>query len=266
MAVPRLARRSTGSSFGGAGRCACLLVALAALAVPAAASAASPAEALLQRATQTTGTVAEAAAGRAGAALPNVRRTVDSTVQQVTAAEPVRSVVETARRQLEPLAGATVQAPRRVVEAATAGIGQSPLGGSATSPGEGGAGGLDPDGSIGRGSTRHGAPASAGNPAALPSGLAAALMPTIDLTAVQPESSASSSAARSGDDGGPGDGPLPGPTGTDIFGGPAGIALLGFAILTGLLLLAPRFRSRLLHMTPARHGLVACLTPIERPG
>ncbi len=264
MAVPRLATRGSGRRFGGIRGCACLLLAAGAVA-PAGAGAATPTDAVLQQTTEAIQPLAQQApptVDRVRDVAPAVRQTVGTTIRRAIAAEPVRSALEIARSRLGSAAGA-VEAPQRLVEAARSG--RPDLAGRGSSSQNVGRNG-NPKGGIDRASTGSGA---IGGPAtrasALPGTTVASLLPAPDAAARTPQPGGdASSAARSGDDG-PGQGPFPGPTGTYLFGGPAGLALLG-AILTALLLLAPRWRSRLLHMSSARRGLTAISTPIERPG
>ncbi len=90
---------------------------------------------------------------------------------------------------------------------------------------------------------------------------------TIATAAEQARSDASSTSA-SGDGGlDIGQPPFGFDGGGNALGGPAGIALLALlGLIAAMLTLIPRFSTRLLHMSPARWGLVAFLVPIERPG
>jgi hypothetical protein len=269
MAVPRLAVRGRGRRFGGIRGCACLFFFAVGAIAPAGAGAATPAEAGLRQAVnaagqdvaQRAGTRAPAVVDRARGAAP-VLGAVETTVRQVTSTEPVRSALDAARGPLAAVTGAAA-APRRVVAAAVSGAPAV----TALDPGSPRAGrDARPDGGIDRAATRGGRldpPTADASPLAGTTFAPLALVLDAAVRATRSDGGASST-ARSGGDGD--NGPLPGPTGTDVFGGPGGIALLVLAILTGLLLLAPRWRSRLLQMSPGHRRSVALLSPIERPG
>lgn len=207
---------------------------------------------------------------RAGDALPAVRQVVERstaqtrpTVEAVTGSEPIRSTVRSVTTSVSRVAP---QAQPAVTEA----VGQlAPRAPESSTPGRHAIGHSNAGGIDRHASRRSGGPQSGtGNAAnsATPSPQTA-LDTNASAAAEHARSNASSTSASS--DGGLdiGQPPFGFGGGGNALGGPAGIALLALlGLLAAMLTLIPRFSSRLLHMSPARWGLVAFLVPIERPG
>ncbi len=251
-------RSCAGSSFA-------LAMVVGVLALPASA-AAGTVEEIAERATEPVGQSVD----RAGASLPAVRQVVERSTAQirpsietVAGSEPIRSAVQS-------LATSVSRAAPQAGPAVATTVGQlAPGAPDSDSPSRYATGHPDAGGVDRNASRRSGrASDSAGNAtdSAAPSSQAA--LDTIAAAAEQARSDASSTSA-SGDDGGldVGQPPFGFDGGGNPLGGPAGIALMALlGLLAAMLTLIPRFSSRLLHMTPARWGLVAFLVPIERPG
>ena len=307
-----MARSQTASGRGrvgshiGRGRCrsqvarvACVLLAACGLAGTGTASAETPVETTLDRATQSVTATAAAIDAQPGAGAPGVGQAAATTVEQVTGAPAVRTVVKTVSEPLDGVAagvedqGAAVTgearravdgiASRAPVAAAESAVGCLPGCASSSTPNRAGAAprlgdgarldarGPRSDGAIGRRASQReggaqasgmlaiGGPLTAHSPLGVGSDVAAAIAPGSDA----PKAAAS---ADSGNDGEPGGNPLFGPPTTGGSAAAAGLTLLGFAVLVGLLGVALRRVSQPLHMSPSRRGLAAILTPIERPG
>lgn len=242
------------------------------LAVPTSA-AAGPVEDVTQRAAELTDPVGQTV-DRAGAAVPAVRETVERSVARVepavravTGAQPIRSTVQAVTASVEraaPQSGPTVAAVTERL---------SPSAPTAAAPSQPTAGGRDGGGIDRRASSRSGgvhngpsgpsAASGAASAPATPQTFIAAATASTEQTR-----SAASSTSAAGDDGGLdfGQPPFGIGGGDSLLGGPAGIALLALGLLAGLLMLVPRFSTRLLHMSPSRWGPVAFHVPIERPG
>jgi len=242
------------------------------LAAPTSA-AAGPVEEVTQRAAELTAPVGQTV-DQAGAVVPAVRETVERSVARVepavravTAARPIRSTVQAVTASVDraaPQSGTTVAAVTERL---------SPNAPTAAAPSQPTAGGRDAGGIDRRASSRSGRAQNGPSDPGAASG--ATLLPTpqtfLDAAAVasaeQARSAASSTSAAGGDGGLDTDLPPFGIGGGDsLLGGPAGVALLALGLLAALLMLVPRFSTRLLHMSPSRWGAVAFLVPIERPG
>jgi len=246
-----------------AGSSAALAIVVGVLALPASAVA-GPVEDIAQRVTEPVGQSVD----RAGAAVP-VRQVVERstarvrpTVEAVTGSEPIRSTVQsvtTSVSRAAPRAEPAVAAAVAQVEPG-APDSSSPIRHSVGHPN---AGAIDRHASRRSGGARGGTGDTANS--ATPSPQTA--LDTIASAAERARSDASSTSA-SGDGGlDSGQPPFGFDGGGNALGGPAGIALLALlGLLAALLTLVPRFSTRLLHMSPARWGLMAFLVPIERPG
>ncbi len=235
-----------------------------------AAAAAGPVEDVAQSTAQLTEPVGQAV-DRAGAAVPDVRQTVEQSVARVTpavravtGAEPIRSTVQAVTASVDRAAPGTGTAVATVagrLEQAS----PTAAGPSHPSIERRDVGAIDRQASR-RSGRAHDGPSEFGYatlPASTPQTFIAAATASTEQTR-----SATSSTSAVGDDGGLDLGqPAFGVGGGDsLLGGPAGIALLALGLLAGLLMLVPRFSTRLLHMSPSRWGPVAFHVPIERPG
>jgi hypothetical protein len=243
------------------------------LALPATA-AAGPVEDVTQRAAELTVPVGQTV-DRAGAVVPAVRETVEQSVARVepavravTGARPIRSTVQAVTASVDraaPQSGPTVAAVTERL---------SPSAPAAFAPSQPTAGRRDVGG-IDRGASSRSGRADNGR-AGPGAASGATLLPTsqtfLDAAATastEQARAAASSVSAAGDDGGLDSGQPPfeiGGGGDSLLGGPAGVALMALGLLAALLLLVPRFSTRLLHMSPSRWGPVAFLVPIERPG
>jgi hypothetical protein len=265
MAVPRVLQTVK------ARRLMALALLGAAVAGPGSASAATPLDGALQRTARAVAAPVQALSDQTRAGVAPVRETVRRTPAEAGAAavaltesEPVASVV-----------GAVRDAPPVGTIGDAVGALPSPAGpplsstGAAPPSSADGDRALRGDSRIGRtvdASGEGGASSTTATGAALLGGaLQLASRDPLDslrgAATADPRAAAASTSQSGGRDG---HGPLPGPGGD--FVGPAGIALVVFALLAGLLALIPRLTSKLLRMSPARRGLVAFMTPIERPG
>jgi hypothetical protein len=198
-----------------------------------------------------------------GGALAGVVSQTRTAVRDATSAEPVRTAVESLR---EPIAAAV--APVRDAAPALDPVRRATGAASPRSTTDGrsggGANGLASDGAVGPGAYRQTmlAPRLVG--ASAPRSLLDAFA-SVSPAVLPVRGDTSSTTAGSGE-GTSGD-PLFGMGGTDGgIAGPVGIALLLLAALIGLLSLAPRLRSRMLHMSPAFERPAALLRSPERPG
>lgn len=243
-----------------------LTIVVGALALPASA-AAGPIEAAAQRAGQLTQPV-DRAVDRTGDTAPAVRQTVEQaaarlapTVRAVTGARPIRSTVQAVTTSVDRAAPGTGPGLTAVVRQ----LGSHAQDGGRYAAGRPDAGGIDR-----RASRRSGPPQNRPlDPNAQTGGSPAPQVALDALASAEQLRSNASSTSASGDDGGfdIGQPPFGFDGGGNPLGGPAGIALLALlGLLAATLALIPRFSTRLLHMSPARWGLVAFLVPIERPG
>jgi len=257
-------RSRTGSSVA-------LAIVVGVLALPAAA-AAGPVEDVTQRAAQATEPVGQVV-DRTRQAVPSVRETAEQsaarlepTVKSVTGQQPIRSTVQAVTASVDRAAPQTGPALAEVTGRPESSV---PTASTPSQPtvGRREVGGIDRQASrqSGRAKNRPSEPDTASNVALLP--IPQAALETI--SSVEQARSDASSTFSSGDDGGfdTGQPPFGFDGGGNALGGPAGIALMALlGLLAAILALIPRFSTRLLHMSPARWGLVAFLVPIERPG
>lgn len=247
-----------------AGSSAALAIVVGLLALPASAVA-GPVEDIAQHVTEPVGQSVD----RADAAVPTVRQVVERstarvrpTVEAVTGREPIRSAVQSVTTSVDRAAPQAEPAVAGAVGQLEPGApnGSSP---SRHAVGHPDAGGIDRRASRRSGGAQDGTGGLANTGVPLPR----AALDTSASASEQARSDASSTSASS--DGGLdiGQPPFGFDGGGNALGGPAGIALMALlGLLAAMLTLIPRFSSRLLHMSPARWGLVAFLIPIERPG
>jgi hypothetical protein len=231
-----------------------------------ASAAAGPVEDVAQRAAPLTAPVGQAV-DRTDDAVPAVRQTVERStaqirpvVEAVTGPAPVRSTVRAVATSVGQAAPQTGPALATISERVESTVPGAPARGR-QAVGRPDASGID---RAGRRSGQASVGADPGEAGGAASPASSALLD--GLTAAERDRADASSTSASGDDGIDIGQPPFGVGGGNDLGGPAGIALLALGLLAAMLLLVPRFSSRLLHMSPARWGLVAFLVPIERPG
>lgn len=261
--------RPAGSRRFSAGSRIALAVAVGVLVLPGAA-AAGPVEDVAQSTAQVTEPVGQVV-DRTSAAVPDIRQTVEQSVARVTpavkavtGAEPIRSTVQAVTASVDRAAPGTGTAVATVAGRLEQG---SPTAASPIRPSteRRDVGAIDRQASR-RSGRAHGGPSEASGATSAPATPQTFIAATTAST--EQARSAASSASAAGDDGGLdfGQPPFGIGGGDSLLGGPAGIALLALGLLAGLLMLVPRFSTRLLHMSPARWGPVAFHVPIERPG
>lgn len=248
-------------------------MAVGVLALPATA-AAGPVEDVAQSTAQLTEPVGQVVE-RTGGAVPDVRQTVEQSVAQVaptvkavTGAEPIRSTVQAVTASVDRAAPGAAPALDTVARRLEQGSPPAAVPSHPISERHD-AGAIDRQASR-RSGRAHDGPSPLGGSAGgvgLPATTIQTFIAAAPASTEQARSAASSTSAA-GDDGGldVGQPPFGIGGGGSLLGGPAGIALLALGLLAGLLMLVPRFSTRLLHMSPARWGPVAFLVPIERPG
>jgi hypothetical protein len=253
---------------------AILAIAVGLLAVPTSATA-GPLEDVTQSATELTAPVGHTV-DRASDAVPAARETVEQsaalvkpTVEAVTGPRPIRSTVQAVTTSVDRAAPQTGPAVAAVAERLETN------GPAAPAPSQPTAGRRDAGGIDRQATTRSGQARSSPSESGAASGATLPPTPLTFLDAAAATASteqarlAASSTSAAGDDGGGldiGQPPFGIGGGDSLLGGPAGIALLALGLLAALLVLVPRFSTRLLQMSPARWGPVAFLVPIERPG
>jgi hypothetical protein len=245
-----------------------LTIVVGAFASPAAA-AAGPVEDVTERPGELTQPI-DQAVERAGGAVPGVRQPVEQTVaritptvEAVTGARPIRSTVQA-------VTASVARVPPQATPASTTVDGRSEsIDPAASSPSPQAT--RRPDaGWIDRHASRRSGRAQA-RPLGSEAPLDSIATPQDALntpTSVEQARSEASSTSAAGDDGGLdiGQPPFGFDGGGSMLGGPVGVALLALGLLTAMLMLVPRFFTRLLRMSAARWGPSAFLRPVERPG
>jgi hypothetical protein len=266
-----------------------VLLAACGLAGPATASAATPVETALTSATQTVGAAAVAVDGQTAAVAPGVGQAAAATVDHATHAPAVQTAVkavdeprdrvssglggqgaavaEGAQRTLDDVAGTVARTAAGCVSPCGPPSAAGTKGGPRPDGGGRGPDGRGPrsEGAIDRDALSRQGGATASGPTRTGARFAS-WSTAFGVEPALPEAAASSTRADSGDDGEPGGDPLFEPPAIGGSAGPAGLMLLAFAVLVGLLGVALRRLAQPLHMSPGRRGLGAILTPIERPG